>query len=129
MERKLRLVGQQELVSCWLCSSFLPTLGLSSLIRELGMRKGSEKLVAQVLPAPTDWVPLGLQCPGRGHTRLKLRPQIQATVPGQGNILQPDTWARGLGWAPGDPVFIQGDSWQSAGQPSLSLEVKGSALS
>lgn len=49
MERKLGLVGQEELVSCWLCSRFLPLLGLSSLIRELGMRKEREKLVAQVL--------------------------------------------------------------------------------
>lgn len=59
---------------------------------------------------------------------MKLGPQIQPTVPGQGNILQPvriDTWARGLRWAPGDPVSTQGDGWQSAGQPCQSQEVKG----
>lgn len=84
----------------------------------MGMRRGLEKLVAQVPPAPTVWASLGLQNPGRGHSRLKPGPQIQAMVPGQGNILQPtgpDIWSRGLRWAPGNPVSILGDGWQSAG--------------
>lgn len=71
---------------------------------------------------------MGLQSPRRGHTRLKTGPQIQAMVPCQSNILWPsgsDTWARGLRWAPRNPVSILGNSWKSMGQPSQSQEVKG----
>ena len=85
----------ENLVLCWLCSQ-LPSIFGPQFPNLENEDERMRKPVAQVPPAPTVWVSLGLQSPRRGQTRLKPGPQIQAMVPCQGNILAV-SWVRHLG--------------------------------